>query len=176
MSDDICGHTKNNDEKCTFSPKYPDGKCGHHTDHDTGAERREGRPSKLSYERQEKIAGAIEEGKSLNSAARMAGVNPTTVINWADRGESELEAGNDNEFTEFYQRLERAKGQGEDFYHSLALELAIENEDHRFIASLMKQRYPDSWAEGDDSPGVNDDAVPVINIPEKVTEQWQRNR
>jgi transposase-like protein len=175
MSDadaDICGHVKNDGEKCTYSPKYDDGKCGHHTEHDTGAERREGRPSKLSYERQEKIATAIESGKSMNSAARMAGVDPTTVYNWLDRGESELKADKDNEYTEFYQRITHAKGHGEDFYFNLALELARENEDHRFIASLMKQRYPDSWAETE--TGVDADKT-VINVPDSVAEKWERS-
>lgn len=166
MSDeDICGHEKNDGEKCTFSPKHSDGKCGHHTDE---KEYGGGRPSKLDLSTQESIAQAIEQGKSMNSAARMAGVNPTTVYGWIDRGESELKDGKDNEFTEFYKRLTRAKGQGEDFYFSLALQLAKENEDHRFIASLMKQRYPDSWAEKDDAPGVDTESI-VINVPDEAT-------
>lgn len=70
---DHCGEEKNDGDPCEFQAKYPDGKCGHHTDHDTGAERREGRPTKLSYERQEQIAGDIEKGRSLSSAARKAG-------------------------------------------------------------------------------------------------------
>lgn len=170
---EVCGVEKNDGEKCTFSPSYPDGKCGHHTDE---KEYEGGRPTKLSYDRQEKIAGAIEAGKSINSAARMAGVDPSTVYGWLDRGESEIKAGEDNEFTEFYNRLTRAKGHGEDFYFGLALELARENGDHRFIASLMKQRYPDSWASGEDSPGVNDEAGTVINIPDSVSNEWQRNK
>lgn len=174
MTEDECGEIKNDGDPCTFAAKYDDGKCGHHTECDTGAERREGRPTKLSYERQEKIANAIEAGKSLTSAARMAGIDRTAVYGWLDRGEADKEAGKDNEFTEFYDRLTRAKGHGEDFYFNLALELARENEDHRFIASLMKQRYPDSWAADDDSPGVNDEAGTVINIPDSVTERWQR--
>lgn len=118
-----------------------------------------GRPSKLSHSRQEEICQAVEAGKSLTSAARMAGVDRTTVYGWIDKGEAAKEAGEDNEFTEFYDRLTRAKGHGEDFYHSLALELAKENEDHRFIASLMKQRYPDSW--GDTETGVDADTIEV---------------
>lgn len=171
--DDICGYVKNDGEECGFSPKYPDGRCGHHTEHDTGAENDEGRPSKLSYERQEKIAQALEQGKSLNSAARMAGVTPNTVYNWLDRGESQKQNGKDNEYTEFFNRITRAKGQGEDFYFNLALQLAKENEDHRFIASLMKQRYPDSW--GDTETGVDAEQGTTINIPESVTDKWQRN-
>jgi transposase-like protein len=165
---ETCGHEKNDGEPCTFEPKYPDGKCGHHTEHDTGAERREGRPSKLSYERQEKIATAVEAGKSITSAARMAGVDRTTVYGWLDKGEAAKQAGEENEFAEFYDRLTRAKGHGEDFYFGLALELAKENEDHRFIASLMKQRYPDSW--GETETGVESVEINVTSDVVEVTE------
>ena len=174
MSEDICGHEKNDGEDCEFKPKYDDGKCGHHTECDTGAERREGRPTKLSYEKQEQIATAIEAGKSMNSAARMAELNPVTVYNWLDRGESEIQAGKENEFTEFFKRLTRAKGHGEDFYFNLALELARENGDHRFIASLMKQRYPDSWAEKENAPGVDTQGI-TINVPESISKQWEQH-
>ena len=173
MSDE-CGHIKNDDEPCTFNAKYEDGKCGHHTECDTGNDRDSGRPSKLSYERQEQIAADIEAGRSLTSSARKAGVTPQTVINWVDRGQAEKEAGKENEYTQFFERITRAKGEGEEFYFSLALQLAKENEDHRFIASLMKQRYPDSWAEQEEGgPGV-DTSQTVINIPDSVTEKWQR--
>jgi hypothetical protein len=48
--------------------------------------------------------------------------------------------------------------------------LARENGDHQFIASLMKQRYPDSW--GETETGVETDTT-VINLPESVTNQWE---
>ena len=168
VPDENCSVTKNDGEPCTFDAKYPDGRCGHHTEHDTGADRREGRPSKLSYERQEQIASDIEAGRSLTSAARKAGVTPQTVINWVDRGEAEKEAGKENEFTEFFERITRAKGEGEEYYFSLALQLAKENEDHRFIASLMKQRYPDSWGETD--TGVESTEITVESDVVEITE------
>lgn len=144
MDDDVCGYPTADDSPCQ-NPASDGDSCWlseHGGDSDPS-----GRPSKLSYERQEKIATALEAGKSLNSAARMAGVTPQVVYNWLDRGEAEREQGKDNEYTEFLERITHAKGHGEDFYFNLALELARENEDHRFIASLMKQRYPDSWGE-----------------------------
>jgi transposase-like protein len=166
MSDERCGSTntttgepcQNNADSCPW--------------HNTDDPPETGRPSKLSYERQEKIATALESGKSLNSAARMAGVTPQVVYNWLDRGEAEKQQGKENEYTEFLDRITRAKGHGEDFYYNLALELAKENEDHRFIASLMKQRYPDSW--GDTETGVDADQGTTIELPESVTEKWQR--
>jgi len=162
--DDVCGSLNTTSgEPCQFSPG--DSCPWHNTDNPPD----NGRPSKLSYERQEKIATAIEQGKSLNSAARMAGVDPSTVYGWVDRGEAAIEAGKENEFADFYKRLTHAKGYGEDFYFGLALELARENGDHRFIASLMKQRYPDSW--GDTETGVDADVVDV-NISEEVASTW----
>ena len=161
-SDEICGAPTTQGHPC----QNPADSCPWHNTDDPPDN---GRPSKLSFERQEEIAQAIEAGKSLTSAARMAGVDRTTVYGWIDRGEADKEAGEDNEFVDFYDRLTRAKGHGEDFYYSLALELAKENEDHRFIASLMKQRYPDSW--GETETGVEADTV-NIEVSERVRKTW----
>ena len=164
-STDVCGSTDTTSgEPCQFSPGDS---CPWHNDDKETPDN--GRPTKLSYDRQEKIATAIEAGKSLNSAARMAGVDPSTVYGWIDRGEAAKEDGKENEFVDFYERLTRAKGYGEDFYFGLALELAKENEDHRFIASLMKQRYPDSW--GDTETGVDADTV-KLEVSERVSKSW----
>jgi len=163
---DVCGYETADGTPCQ-NPASEGDSCwlaAHGGDSDPS-----GRPSKLSYDRQEKIATAVESGKSITSAARMAGVDRTTVYGWADKGEADKEAGKDNEFTEFYDRLTRAKGHGEDFYYNLALELAKENEDHRFIASLMKQRYPDSW--GETETGVDADTV-KLEVSEDVKQSW----
>jgi len=175
MSDDDteqCGHIKNDGEPCTFGAKYDDGKCGHHTECETG-EDPIGRPTKLSYERQEQIASDIEQGRSMASAARKAGVTPQTVINWMDRGKGELSEDKENAYTAFFERITRAKGEGEEYYFKTVVEMAKEDGDHRFIASLMKQRYPDSW--GETKTGVDSEQT-VINIPESVTKSWQRNK
>lgn len=126
-----------------------------------------GRPSKLSYERQEKIAGWIEQGRSMTSAARMAGVSPETVFNWMDRGRDEEEG----EYNDFFNRITRAKGEGEEYYMRSIVEMAKEEGDHRFLASLMKQRFPEAWSEAE--TGVDADKT-VINLPESVTDKWER--
>lgn len=162
MPDETCGHELTDGGTCSFAAKYPDGHCGHHTDE---SDTKQGRDSKLTKQRQEEIAQAIENGKSMNSAARMAGVTPQTVHNWIDRGDAE-ETGI---YADFFERIAHAKGYGEDFYFNLALEIAKENADHRFIASLMKQRYPDSWGETD--TGVEADNI-TVEIPENVASTW----
>jgi len=164
-----CGHIKNDGEPCTFSPKYPDDKCGHHTEHDTGAERREGRPTKLSYERQESIAQAIEDGRSISIAARKNNVSPKTVLNWAEKGEADLENGKENEYTEFFRRFRRAKGFKEEWYLETIHELAIEQGDHRFLMSMLRNEFKDEW--GDAESGVEADTV-KLEVSERVAGSW----
>ena len=162
MSEDTCGYEKDDGADCELPACREDGRCWHHTDH--GEPEDVGRPSKLTKQREEKIASALEQGKSLQSSARMADVTPQTVYNWLDRGEGQEEG----VYADFFERIERARGHGEDFYFSLALELARENGDHRFIASLMKQRYPGSW--GDTDTGVEAAEITVESDVVEVTE------
>lgn len=164
MTNDTCGHPTADGDPCQ-NPATEGDHCwldahGGHADPS-------GRPSKLTDERVETITSTIAEGKSVASAARMANINRTTVYNWIERGEVEDEG----PFAEFFNAIERALGHSEDFYFTTAMDLAIENGDHRFIASLMKQRHQDSW--GDTKTGVESDRT-VINIPDSVAEKWQR--
>jgi transposase-like protein len=163
-----CGAPTTNGGTCSFNAKYEDGKCGHHTDVD-GVGDNEGRPTKLSYERQEKIATAIENGKSISIAARQNDVSPKTVTNWAEKGESDLENGKENEYTEFFRRFRRALGHKENWYLELVLEMAQENGDHRFIMSMLKNEFPNEW--GDTETGVEADTV-KLEVSERVRSTW----
>jgi hypothetical protein len=94
----------------------------------------------------------------------MAGVSRNAVYSWIEKGEDQDEG----IYADFHDRIRRAQGNGEDFYFSLALEMAKEDGDHRFIASLMKQRYPDSWA--DTETGVEATEINVTSDVVEVTE------
>jgi len=162
MTDDLCGSTNTSSgDPC----KWNIAKKGECPFHNTDDPPENGRESKLSKEREEQIAQAIERGKSINSAARMAGITPQTVYNWLDRGEDE----ENTVYADFFERITRAKGFGEDKYFNVIWEMAKEEGDHRFLASLMKQRYPDSW--GDTDTGVDADTV-TIEVSENVKRSW----
>ncbi len=148
MTDDICGAETTQGHPC----QNPAESCPWHNVEDPP---KNGRDSKLTKEREEKIAQAIEKGKSMTIAARKAGISRNAVYSWIEKGEDQDEG----IYADFHDRLMRARGHGEDFYLSLALNMAKENGDHRFIASLMKQRYPDSWGETD--TGVDADTIKV---------------
>lgn len=110
MSDE-CGEFKNDGELCTYPSKYPDGRCGIHTEHtdiDPG-----GRPTKFNDERAQDAIHAALEGKSEAGCARAAGVQPSTIANWKDSDPS-FEDGNGTQkgFLEAFTRA-RAKGESE---------------------------------------------------------------
>ena len=162
MSDDteLCGAETTQGHSCQNKA----GSCPWHGTEDVDT----GRPTKLSYERQESIATDIEAGRSMTSAARKTGVTPQTVINWMDKGKAAKEDDKENEYTEFLERITRAKGEGEEYYFRTIVEMAKEEGDHRFLASLMKQRYPEAWDETD--TGVEATEINVTSDVVEVTE------
>ena len=168
MSDDKCGHpTDDGDGPPCQNPATDGGSCW--LDAHGGSGNKSGRPTKLSHAKQEAIAADIEQGRSMRSAARKQDLTPQTVMNWMQRGEADLEEGKENEYTQFFERITRAKGYGEEWYMKTIIELAEENEDHRFLMSLMKQRYPDSW--GETETGVEADTV-KLEVSSDVKRTW----
>jgi len=115
-----------------------------------------GRDSKLTKQRQEEIATMIENGHSMTAAARANGVTKQTVMNWIGKGQEQDEG----IYADFFDRYTRAKGIGEMNYLELIADMAEEQGDHRFLASLMKQRYPESWQDTD--TGVDAEQVEIV--------------
>lgn len=165
MENGRCGEETSDGSPCEWNESER-GECPYHGDKEI---ENNGRPTKLSHAKQEAIATDIEQGRSMRSAARKQDLTPQTVMNWMQRGEADLEEDKENEYTKFFERITRAKGYGEEWYMQTIVELAKENEDHRFLMSLMKQRYPDSW--GDTETGVEADTV-TVEVSERVKESW----
>lgn len=153
--DDICGAPTADGSPCQLPPSFPDDRCHHHTAHEGPEDA--GRPTKLTRERQEQIASVIESGGSIREACRRAGINKLTFYNWMDRGEGETEG----VFAEFFNRIVRARGEGEAKYRQTLLQLAEASEDTATIMAMLKQRYPESWGDvdrGEQAGGV------VVNV------------
>ena len=162
MASDICGAETADGSPCQHPPSRADDKCHIHTEVTDPAD--VGRDPKLTRERQEAIAAMIEDGHSVTAAARANDVTKQTVMNWINRGENEDEG----IYAEFFSRYTRARGEGEKQYLELIKELALEDGDHRFLASLMKQRYPDAWADTD--TGVDATEITVSSDVVEVNE------
>ena len=83
MSDSVeqCGHIKNDGEACTYTPKYDDGKCGVHSEHN---ENGPGRPFAISKSNHEDILEAARMGASKAGCARAAGVDKASLLRYLD--------------------------------------------------------------------------------------------
>lgn len=161
-----CGYETSDGSPCEQPACRDDGRCWIHTEEDTD-DGDQGRPSKLSKERADRICSHIAEGKSVVSAARMERVNPATVYNWLDRVDPEAVPPDpnygDDPFEYFFDRFTHAKGLGEDAYVSDVMRLARDEGDLSTLLSMLKQRYPESWGDidrGEQAGGV------VVNVSE----------
>jgi len=142
MSDkDTCGYDDTHTgDPCGNHASEPDGRCHLHTQ----TENQRGH-SKLSHDRQERIATAIEQGVPLVAACRLNGITHKTHRNWMQAGEDQDEG----PFAEYFQRLTRALGHDQREKTFELWEAAEASGDTATMLTILKQRYPETWGETD---------------------------
>jgi len=167
MSDEICGEPTADGSPCENPACRTDGKCWMHTEADESAN--VGRPSKLSYERQERIAAAVEEGVPLVAACRLNGISHETHSNWMEKGAEQEEGPH----AEYFGRLTRALGEDQKQKTQQMWEAAQKTNDTATMLTVLKQRYQETWQDsdiGEAKPGTRQ------KIPEQVVSEWyERN-
>ncbi|WP_227357389.1 hypothetical protein [Haladaptatus salinisoli] len=139
--DESCGAETDAGTPCQLDATRDDGRCHHHTDED---EKKAGRPTKLTYERQERIAAALEAGVPVKHAAPANGITEDTFYRWARRGEEQEEG----EFSEFSERVTRARGVGKADLSRHVVEIAKEKGDARTLLRYLQ--YIDGGEETQD--------------------------
>lgn len=151
---DVCGHPTKGGEGPPCQNPATEGKSCWIPAHGGSAEDH-GRPfpspEKLNLQRQEDIAQTVEQGKSLSAASRMSGITPSTTIRWLQLGEEQDEG----PYADFYERLTRALGHGQDTWESMLL--AAAEDDPATIMAVLKTQFPDAWGDanrGEQSAGV----------------------
>lgn len=137
--------------------------------HDTDDPPETGRPSKLTKDRQERIATAIEEGMPLVAACRLNSITYQTHQNWMDKGEEQEE----DIYAEYFERLARALGHDQAKKTATIWDKAVEQGNVGMMLTVLKQRYPETWQDQDIGEAA---AQNVINIPESVAKEWQHNK
>lgn len=147
---ETCGHPTAADEPCQLPASRDDGRCHMHTSIDPASV---GRPTKLSYERQERIATALERGVSFKAACQATGIPPQRGHRWLQRGEEQEEG----EFREFHDRITRARGMGKADLSQTIVEIAKDKQD---AATLLK--YLQHIEGGEASQ--EDDAMAGLNL------------
>lgn len=175
--DDICGHITNNDEPCQFTPKYKDGKCGHHTSVDTGdsstSSKGRGRPSKLNEQVVRLMADEIERGATIDEALAEVAEKTGTHIsrsahdNWMAEGK---QPDSDGIKADYRSEVKRARRRGKRTDRETIKQKCIEKGDTRTWLEIHKMQYGDMYheeAEGDER------SVPFA-VPEELIDEWQQ--
>lgn len=136
-----CGYEgTHSGEACGNPPSEPDGRCHIHTQ----TENQRGH-QKLSHERQERIATAIEEGVPLVAACRLNGITHKTHRRWMELGEEQEEG----PYAEYCQRLTRALGHDQREKTAALWEAAERTNDTKTMLTILKQRYRETWDDQD---------------------------
>lgn len=162
MTDDRCGSTDTSSGDPCQRP------AGWGTDLDHGpcsTHRGPGRPTKLTKDRQERIATEIESGTPLVAACRLNEITHQTHKNWYDRGKREAARDEDNIYTEYFGRLARALGHDESKKSAQMWEAAVEANDVPSMQTVLKQRYPETWQDQD--LGEAQGGIPLV-VPENA--------
>lgn len=99
-----------------------------------------GRKPKLTPELSAKICDAIQLCYSIEAAAALAGVHPSTIYRWKERG-AKARSGI---YKRFCEELDIAEGLAEGHLTMTARSLAMT--DGKFALTLMSRKWPRKWA------------------------------
>ncbi len=107
---------------------------------ETPAERRVGRPSKLTPETEERILNAIRCGAPNKVACAAAGIGERTLYQWEEKARDQP----DSEYAQFAQKLTRAREEG--ITARLAIVMKAAKVDWRAAAWLLERDLPDLFS------------------------------
>lgn len=134
-AEDRCGAPTADGDPCRRGPN-----CPYHQQSEAPDT---GRPTKLTRERQERIAAMLEEGHSISAAARANGISHETYHSWIRKGEKQEEG----VYAEFSDRMSRARAEGERRYIQKAQEAAIQSKNASVLLKMAQLQYPNSWSQ-----------------------------
>lgn len=132
---DRCGAPTTDGDPCRRGPN-----CPYHQQPEPPDS---GRPTKLTRERQERIAAMLEEGHSISAATRANGISHETYHSWGRKGENQEEG----VYAEFSDRMSRARAEGERQYIEKAQEAAIQSKNASALLKMAQLQYPKSWGD-----------------------------
>lgn len=110
-----------------------------------------GRPSKLTRELQERLAGDLEAGVPVKHAAPANGISEDTFYRWVRLGDDQDEG----VFSEFSERVTRARAHGTGSILRDAVTIAREERDPRALLKAYAQIEGGKGDGGEDLAGLN---------------------
>jgi len=168
-----CGAQTSNGGTCSFKEKYPDGRCGHHTDHtDTST----GKQSTLEQHPEivDLMAQEIQQEATISEALAEVEEKTGLVIprsthdNWIAKGK---QAGEDGLYKEYRSQVTRARKLAVRSDRGDIKNRAKEQGDIRTLYKFHMEQYGDLY-EGDTS--VEQGSGAPFAVPEELLNEWQQ--
>jgi hypothetical protein len=95
---------------------------------------------------EDKFIGILKRGNHRTVAARMCGLNPSTVSSWINRGDGrDRESAGNGDLVRFAKRVLEAEAEAEDTLVGNVLDAA--EKDGNVAIKFLSRRYPDRWGE-----------------------------
>ena len=160
-----CGERKNNGEPCTYPGKYPDGKCGHHTEVEGVGDKQtllEENPSIA-----ELIQGEIQNGATISEACSEANISKSTHGNWMQKGKQQDAS---EIFQEYRKGVTRARRTAAKNERRQLKQMCAEEGDTRTFWKIHQEQYGDLYA-GESEEA--EDSKPIFAMPEEIAKEWQ---
>jgi transposase-like protein len=104
--------------------------------------RKTGRPAGVTPARQRAICDAVGKGMSVSAAARLAGLSPSTVLGWRQKGEDDPEG----TFRPFAEALARARAKGMEALVDVIRDAAVQG-DWRAAHALLRSSWGDEYGQ-----------------------------
>ncbi len=112
----------------------------------TGDKTKCGRPSAYSEERAKRIIADVRKGNHLTTAARLAGINPRTLLRWMERGAADEAAGLDTHWAALARELDAASAEAEARVAGVFAAGDGAKEAWRAAEAFLVRRFPERWA------------------------------
>ena len=109
--------------------------------------------SKLTYETQEKICGAVRGGQTFECAASLAHIDRTTLNDWRQRGQQDPLS----RYGEFNRALEAALLASE----TMMVHKILSDPDWKAAKWILKNRFPDRYRERYELSGPEGKAISI---------------
>ena len=103
-----------------------------------------GRPSKLNQETWKLLEQALVAGNTIQDACYYADISDRTYYEWKERGERDQLDGRKTEYSQFYQRCQKAMHKAKPRLVMLVNKGA--ERDPRIALTILERRYPKEWS------------------------------
>jgi hypothetical protein len=118
------------------------------------------RPTKLTRDRHERMVQMLRAGNYRDAAARAAGIAPSTLYSWLERGSNEQLG----PYHEFAAAVQQAEAEAE--VYAVAIIRRAMSDDWRAAATYLERRHPERWRRRSTTELTGKDGGPITTESE----------